>query len=265
MTISLGVLKARNSPHYSYSAPDSIGSLLGLFCPHKPSNILCRNHEVQVAHAQATHAELFEPPLPEAKVAAMGGLTIGPVDKLFLDFGGLSDSAQNPPAWGDPPVAYHLLWDDTWDAHACDTACPDTSAQQVGKTSIVAHQPCCSDPVVEQARECGMHFHNPNAGRRRCLTGLGASSPCASAAPSSRRRHSQPHDLPPATAAAVPTPTQLPMQTAWLVSPGWKPTPAAPTASMATAAGRPAGPRSSTWRLGSPRPGPSTQAAQSSG
>ena len=69
----------------------------------------------------------------------MDGLTIGTVDKLFLDFSGDPDSAQKPPAWGDPPVAYHLLWDRVWDAHGCGSACPDTSAEQVWPQSQSQH------------------------------------------------------------------------------------------------------------------------------
>jgi hypothetical protein len=64
---------------------------------------------------QATHAELFEPPLPAGKLRAMEGLSTGVVDKIFLDYGGAGGSC--PPAWGNPVVAYHLLWDETWDRH----------------------------------------------------------------------------------------------------------------------------------------------------
>jgi hypothetical protein len=35
---------------------------------------------------QACHGELFEPPLPPEKLKAMGGISIGTVDKIFLDF-----------------------------------------------------------------------------------------------------------------------------------------------------------------------------------
>lgn len=39
---------------------------------------------------QASHEHLFNPPLPREKVEAMQGLSIGTVDKVFLDFSGLS-------------------------------------------------------------------------------------------------------------------------------------------------------------------------------
>lgn len=35
---------------------------------------------------QAMHAQLFEPALPEEKLQALKGLSIGTVDKIFLDF-----------------------------------------------------------------------------------------------------------------------------------------------------------------------------------
>ena len=72
---------------------------------------------------QASHESLFDPPLPTAKLEAMQGLTTGVVNKVFLDFTGGPGGGSMPPAWGNPVVAYHLLWDKGWqekigDGHA---------------------------------------------------------------------------------------------------------------------------------------------------
>ena len=78
---------------------------------------------------KAQHQQLFSPPLPPAKAAAIERLRIGTVDKLFLDFtpptGG---SSQAPPAAAaggggkatgggeaGPVVSYALLWSSPWE------------------------------------------------------------------------------------------------------------------------------------------------------
>ena len=73
---------------------------------------------VSLGVLQARHVQLFSPPLPPAKVAALGRLRIGIVDKLMLDFapaGTSCDAAGGTAAPHADPVAFALLWGEPWD------------------------------------------------------------------------------------------------------------------------------------------------------
>ena len=54
---------------------------------------------------QEKHEQLFQPPLPEEKVAAIQRLGIGVVDKVFVTF--IPDPDSPPP---QPINSYNLLW-----------------------------------------------------------------------------------------------------------------------------------------------------------
>lgn len=117
----------------------------------RPVQITCSNGATVQADAaivtvslgvlKATHRQLFSPALPEAKAAAIDRLSIGVVDKYFLDFspaggeaaaaaaaaaaGSVSGSSGSPPA-----VSYALLWSQAWESDEGHTAVAPPSAAE---------------------------------------------------------------------------------------------------------------------------------------
>ena len=88
---------------------------------------------VSLGVLKAAHRQLFSPPLPAAKAAAIERLGIGVVDKLLLDFGppaggeaaaaAAAPAAAGPASSGSvpggepasPPVSFALLWSEAWE------------------------------------------------------------------------------------------------------------------------------------------------------
>ncbi|EIE25731.1 amine oxidase [Coccomyxa subellipsoidea C-169] len=69
---------------------------------------------VSLGVLKAIHAQLFAPSLPPEKLRALQGLSIGTVDKIFVDFSETGGAPPGKQASGDPVTAYHLLWQEPW-------------------------------------------------------------------------------------------------------------------------------------------------------
>jgi len=61
---------------------------------------------------QEEHHNIFSPPLPAFKAAAIENLGWGFNDKIFVEFDPAACSSSPPDEL--PSVAYHLLWDVEW-------------------------------------------------------------------------------------------------------------------------------------------------------